>query len=231
MADHPAAFDLDDVVRRADPARWLATRFIADVEARVDVIALYAFDHELARAPKVASNALIAEVRLTWWREALDEIYAGGRVRGHPVAQALCGAVRGRGLPRALLETMIDARIDVLDRPRLELSDARAWADGVSGATTRLAVQVLDAHADAANASDAGRLWGMALLARSGLLEPGVAQVEVGPLRQAARASAKRLSSAAFPAVAHVVLANIDPLKRPLESRACLTWAVATGRL
>ena len=40
------------------------------------VVAIYAFDHELARAPKVASNALLGEIRLTWWREVLDEASA-----------------------------------------------------------------------------------------------------------------------------------------------------------
>ena len=52
-----AADDLDGLVRRVDPDRWLATRFIADEAKRADVIALYAFDYELARARQVTSNA------------------------------------------------------------------------------------------------------------------------------------------------------------------------------
>ena len=81
-------------MRRVDPDRWLSSRFIADPSARADVIALYAYDHELARAPRVASNPLLGEIRLTWWREALDEIYGENRpVRAHPGAQALA---RGR---------------------------------------------------------------------------------------------------------------------------------------
>jgi phytoene synthase len=81
--------DLDAEVRRVDPDRWFASRFIADEAARARVIALYAFDHQLARAGAVTSNDLAAEIRLTWWREALAEIYAGADVRGHPVADAL----------------------------------------------------------------------------------------------------------------------------------------------
>ena len=46
------AEDLDAQTRRLDPERWLSSRFIADPEARADVIAIYAFDPELARAPK-----------------------------------------------------------------------------------------------------------------------------------------------------------------------------------
>jgi phytoene synthase len=41
--------DLDALVRRMDPDRWLASRFIADRQARADVVALYAFNYQLAR--------------------------------------------------------------------------------------------------------------------------------------------------------------------------------------
>jgi phytoene synthase len=85
--------DLDALIRRVDPDRWLSSRFIGQAAARADVIALYAFDYELARAPRVASNALLGEMRLTWWREALDEIFEGRAVRQHPAAQALAAAV------------------------------------------------------------------------------------------------------------------------------------------
>src|SRR3954464_4673812 len=92
--------DLDEIVRRADPDRWLSSRFIAAPAARADVVAIYAYDHELARAPRVASNPLLGEIRLTWWREVLDEAFGGGHVRHHPPAQARAAAIAGRGLPR-----------------------------------------------------------------------------------------------------------------------------------
>ena len=76
---------------------------------RADVLALYAYDHELARAAKVSSNSLLAEIRLTWWREVLDQVFDSGPVRRHPTAEALADAVRRHGLPRAPLEAMLDA--------------------------------------------------------------------------------------------------------------------------
>src|ERR1700761_5099788 len=98
MADPAPLEDLEDTVRRADQDRWLASRFIADPAARADVIALYAFDHVLARVPFQVSDPLMGEIRLTWWSEALDEIYGPGPVRAHPVALGLADAVRNRGL-------------------------------------------------------------------------------------------------------------------------------------
>ncbi|MBS0334660.1 MAG: squalene/phytoene synthase family protein, partial [Proteobacteria bacterium] len=106
----PETEDLDALIRRVDPDRWLSSRFIADTRARAGVVALYAFDHELARAPRVASNPPLGEIRLTWWREALDEVFGGRAVRMHSTAQALGQVVAAHGLPREPLEAMIDAR-------------------------------------------------------------------------------------------------------------------------
>lgn len=103
--------DLDDLVRRHDPDRWLASRFIADPQARADVITLYAFDHELTKAAQV-SEPMLAEIRLTWWSEALDEIFEDRPVRRHPVALALADVIPRRKLPRELLEAMIEPRFD-----------------------------------------------------------------------------------------------------------------------
>ena len=47
--DESSSEDFDALVRRVDPDRWLATRFVADPVARADLLTLYAFDHELAR--------------------------------------------------------------------------------------------------------------------------------------------------------------------------------------
>ena len=78
------------------------------------MIALYAFDDELARIPAAVTEPLLGEIRLTWWREALDEIFEGRPVRRHPATQALAEAVGRRKLARQPLEAMIDARFDAL---------------------------------------------------------------------------------------------------------------------
>ena len=80
---------LDDLVRRVDPDRWLATRFIADPAVRADVIALYGLNYELARVAGGVSNALMGEIRLTWWREAMEEI-GRARMRGQKIAGETC---------------------------------------------------------------------------------------------------------------------------------------------
>jgi phytoene synthase len=226
--------DLDDLVRRGDPDRWLATRFVADRERRADIVALYAFDHQLARAKRVASNPMIAEIRLAWWREAVEEIWADGRVRAHPVAQALAVVRRRRDLPPQPLEAMIDARIEVLEHAPLDFPQALAWSDAVGGSAAMLAAMILDERAPPEAAVAAGRVWGLVLLARQSLVDRTTATAWLGGGLAEAGREARRLGVPAFPAVAHATLAR--GLFRPGEEAAWvkrlrMLWAVSTGRL
>jgi len=226
--------DLDASVRRADPERWLTSRFVADRAAREDLIALYAFDHELARASRAAREPLVQEMRLAWWREALDEIAAGRPVRAHPVARALERAVRRRQLAPAELEAMIDGHLIALGSGALALPEALGFADLAEGAAVRLAVRILDAAAPADDAAPAGRAWGLALLLRA---RRARREALAGPLAEAlaaARSGARRLGIAAFPAVLPARLARFDLAGRtpgPLAKRASLTAAALSGRV
>ena len=76
------------LVEKADPMRFRAA-MAAPVSARRVLFALYAFNVEVARAPWVTQEPMIAEMRLQWWRDALDEIAKGGPVRKHEVVDEL----------------------------------------------------------------------------------------------------------------------------------------------
>ena len=233
MADG-AEDDLDQLIRRVDPDRWLTSRFIGDATARADVIALYAYDLELARARRVASTPLMAEIRLTWWREALDEIYADGPTRRHPTVEALGAAVRRRSLPRAPLEAMIDGQIEALEAAPLDVAAAVAWADAVEGSAAQAAATILDPAGPAAAARSAGRAWGLALLVRR---DPAAREALAQPLRAAlaeAATAARSLGVAALPAALPARLARFELAGRtpgPLARRLALVLASAAGRL
>lgn len=229
MSETDAPDDLDAQTRRLDPERWLSSRFISDPDKRADVVAIYAYDHELARAPKVASNPLLGEIRLTWWREVLDEAYGDRPVRHHPTALGLAQAIERRGLPREPLEAMIDARYRELDPAPMNLADALEWADGTGGAAARAAALVLDAKADLSAAGQAGKAWAIGRLMATAGMEGEAAQAALAETLAAARG----VSVAAFPAVAHATLARIRAQgRRPsdLETRLRLFLAVARGR-
>ena len=98
-----------ELVRRGDPERW-RTAMAAPPGQRPGLMALYAFNLEIARAPWVTSEPLLAEIRLQWWREALQEVYDGKPARRHEVMEPLARTVAAADLPRRLFEEMIVAR-------------------------------------------------------------------------------------------------------------------------
>jgi phytoene synthase len=231
---------LDDLVRRVDPDRWLASRFIADPAARADVIALYAFNYELARVAGGVSNALMGEIRLTWWCEAMEEIAAGKAPRKHPNVEAIVAS----GIDPVALASMAQARFADLDEGPLAGEGAvLAYVDATAGALAVLAARRLDPSADphtvkgAARAYGLAGLWRLKAMGRSRLptdwTQADLAR-RVGEQLSVASRELKGLPVAAFPAIAAAALASAYAKGRDLgefEKRARLTWAVATGRL
>jgi phytoene synthase len=222
--------DLDRHLKTVDPDRWLATRFIADRERRHDVMALYAFDHELERVRSVTSQPMLGEIRLAWWREAVEEAFAGKIPRAHPTVQMLSAAIARRELPPDAFFAVIEARARDLDAAPLGEADALAYADAAAAPIMRLAARVLDPAADA-DLSSFARAWAVARLKVAGRLAP---EVDAPRIVTAALAAAPRLSADAFPAVAHAALAAAYAGGRApsaLAKRLSLVRAVARGRL
>ena len=67
---------------------------------------------ELSRAREVTSQPLLAELRLAWWQETIDLIYADQAPRAHEVALPLAELIRRRRLPKAPFDRLISARMD-----------------------------------------------------------------------------------------------------------------------
>jgi phytoene synthase len=234
--------DLDAMVRRVDPDRWLAARFIDDPGKRADVITLYAFNHELARAAEAVSQPVLGEIRLTWWREALAEIYRGRTIRRHPTVEALALAAERQGWPEAELQALVDARSDVLDAgPPMNGDRFYEGVDATTGALMLQVARTLDGAARPEAVRGAGRAWGVASLARAQsaggrrLLPPGFDTL--GAVRAAlatARLETRLLPVGAFPAVAYATLSRAYARGRtpgPMERQLRLLVAVTRGRL
>lgn len=97
------------LVERGDPDRFLAA-MAAPVVARAKLFPLYAFNLEVARAPWITSEPVIAQMRLQWWRDAVAEVVAGEPARAHEVAGPLAEVIRDARLPASLFSTLITAR-------------------------------------------------------------------------------------------------------------------------
>ncbi len=129
-------------VRRHDYDRYLCALF-APRQAQPALLALCAFNLELARIPETVREPALADLRRLWWHEAIDAL--AGRVDDHPVLVALSGADRRHQLDKAKLAQMIDARdADHREMPPATLDDLEAYARGTSGSLMRLWVNVLE---------------------------------------------------------------------------------------
>jgi phytoene synthase len=180
----------------------------------------------LARVAQLAREPLAQEIRLTWWREALDELAAGGRARGHPVAAALGAAVARRALPPAPLVGMIEVRFEAIDSPPVGAAARLRWIDETAGAVMRLAVSRLAPEAaDSPAIAPAARAWALAHAAQTTAALSNLAE---------ARVAARAAPAAAFPAIAYATLARAYRSGRApsmLEKQLRLLGAVLTGRL
>jgi phytoene synthase len=228
-------FDL----KRLEPARWMALRFVGDAALRAELEALAVLDHDWRRVRRAAANPLMGEIRLAWWRETLE----AGRMDQHPALAALSAARTEGRLGVVSLVRAIDAHARALDPETLgDESDLEAFFDDALGGVLEAAV-ALCGHVDAVLPKLA-ELAGFSLLARSPdafvhpkfWAEASDEEVRRHAAHQAAEvlAEAQRQSAAlpvkAFPAVAHLALTGVAH-PEGLGARLRLTFAVARGRI
>jgi phytoene synthase len=143
------------LVRDHDRDRWLASLF-APAPHRPALHALFAFNVEVSRVRELVSDPLPGEVRLQWWRDALEG-GARGDVSSHPVASALLRAIARYRLPRPALTALIAARVhDLYDDPLPTLTDLEGYCGETSSALVRLATLILADGGEAGSADAAG---------------------------------------------------------------------------
>jgi len=138
-----------ELVARGDPHRFRAA-LSAPPDRRRHLMALYAFNLEVARAPWVTQEPMIAEMRLQWWVDAVAEIYAGASPRAHEVTTPLAETIRETALPEQDFQALISARRgDIYPDAPADADALWAYLDATSGGLTALAAHSLGAAAEA----------------------------------------------------------------------------------
>ena len=222
-----AAEHCHDLVRTGDKDRYLASLFAPD-DKRPLLLALYAFDAEIARIRHLVSDPGIGLIRQQWWLDTLDGIY-GGNTPVHPVAEELARAIAAAGLPKHALRGLVTAReFDFYADPMANLEALETYLGETSSAVIQMASLILAGDA-ARRGADAAGLAGVALgLARlvhetpPRHLPPGMNQAAaIAHARQrldAARALAGTVAPAARPAFLPASLTELY-LARPAPSQ------------
>jgi len=154
-----------ELVRRADPDRYLAALF-APAEKRPLLHALYAFNIETARVADTVREPMMGEIRLEWWRETLAGAKEG-RPRPHDVARALAELFAAVDLPVGPFDAMVAARaFDSASEVFADRAAVEAYCDATSGNLMRLAARILRQENDAL-AREAGTAYALAGILRA----------------------------------------------------------------
>ncbi|MBX3493294.1 MAG: squalene/phytoene synthase family protein [Parvibaculum sp.] len=149
-------------VRRHDHDRFL-TVLLAPEPARDALLALYAFNIEIARIPEAVSEPMMGQIRLQWWRETVEGLDRG-ETRGHAVAEALATT----DLPREGLLALIDARErDLSEEPFADLVALETYAAATSAEVVRLACVALGTAAPESAVCNAGIAYALTGLLRA----------------------------------------------------------------
>jgi phytoene synthase len=157
----------EQVVRDTDKDRFLAALFVP-ANRRAALMALYAFNAEIARVREAIRDPMAGEVRLQWWRDAIERP-GTGEARANPIASALLDTVVRFRLPVAQLLELIEAReFDLYNDPMPTVAALEAYADKTASVLFDLASRLLDAQADVSVVvRHAGRAYAIAGLLRA----------------------------------------------------------------
>lgn len=133
-APHDPIAACAEMVQKGDPDRFMAT-MTGDVKERKRLFPLYAFNLEIARAPYMSQEPMVAMIRLQFWRDVIEAAVEGREAPKHDVATPLSQLVTWGDVRAAPLLTMLEAREgDAQGEPRRHTDQIRAYSRSTSGA-------------------------------------------------------------------------------------------------
>jgi 15-cis-phytoene synthase len=135
----------------SDPDRSFAVDHVATTYKR-PVAALWALDEQLGSVVASTTQPMVGQMRLLWWREALES-----GVSGHPVLEAMTSVFEG-GIDAEALGTLIDGWEELLEP--LPLPEVRLAAFAAQRGTQLFSLTAK--ICDVACPDEAGAGWALA---------------------------------------------------------------------
>jgi 15-cis-phytoene synthase len=209
-----------------DPETQLALSY-APADRRAALTALLALDRTLGNVVRTTSQAMVGQLRLAWWREALAALDAG-RVPAEPVLVALAAHALPAGVSGTALAETIDGWEELLvnDPPDPATLGRYALA---RGRLFELAGVALGAAGDPLAAAGPG--WALADLSRH-LRDPAsAAAAHAAALPLLTEATARRWSRAGRPLGALTHLALLDLTRPAPPGSPVRVWRMLRHRL
>lgn len=233
---------LDDECKAADPDRWLSSRLVGAPDLRRALVGLYLVDHELSKVARSVRDPLMGDIRLAWWREALETAAGEGAGR-HPAIAALSAAVASGRIDAEALAGLAEARRGELDPdPFADEPALAAHLDATEGRLLTLALRLLSPSLETEPLRPAGVAWGwlstrLRPVSWADAEEPEISahrRHRAAELLDGVRPALNALPAEAFPAIAHLALVRAYARGRApseLGKRWRMLTASLTGRV
>ncbi|MGA7327222.1 MAG: squalene/phytoene synthase family protein [Rhodomicrobium sp.] len=151
-----------DLVRRRDVDRYWSTLF-APAGRRAALLALYAYNAEIAHIAATTNEPMVGQIRLQWWKDAIELAVPGTRT-GNPIADSLAGAIFEHDLPKDRLIGMAEARIpEIVGDAPVDIAALRASLQATQGTVFELAAGILGSEGELARKAGehAGLAYGL----------------------------------------------------------------------
>lgn len=144
-----------------DPERRLALAY-APRDRRQALAVLWALDERLGAIVAATREAMLGEIRLAWWRDALETLETSAP-RGEPLLEAAAPLVRAHRLTPADLARLADGWTALLGPLPLERASLAAHGEERGAVLFRLSAAILGGGHSGLD--DAGASWALVDLA------------------------------------------------------------------
>lgn len=224
------AFDADlnacaALVEKGDPDRFAAA-MASPVAARRVLFPLYAFNVEVSRAPWVTQEPMIAEMRLQWWRDAMEEIVSGEKVRRHEVVTPLAEILQPQSA-KILEQLVVARRWDIYKEAFEDAAHFEAYLDKTAAGLMWVAACALGAG-DLANENTVRHLGRATGLARFLQAVPALEEQARIPLVDGRPAAIRELAEKALAGCpsARQIKRGLPAQVRPAIAEAFLAYPI-----
>lgn len=143
-------------LRRELPDWWLGASAMPQA-ARADWLHILSVVLEVERIPQRAREPMIVQIRLAWWRELIEEIYAGQVPRPHPLAARLQDIIARYDLPQTLWDGWLSAMAERFDpQENADLASTEEWLFAIAAHLLGISI---DTPREAEPWQELGRIW------------------------------------------------------------------------
>jgi NADH dehydrogenase [ubiquinone] 1 alpha subcomplex assembly factor 6 len=151
-----------DLVSTRDRDRYL-TAMTAPHAAQRHLLAVCAFNAEVAQICESVSESILGEIRFQWWRDQVSGAF-GTEPAPAGIAGALHDTIRQNDLSQHLFDRLLNSRQRDLDQtPPQTLNDLLDYCEGTASTLVELSIEILSGQKrEAAGVSDLARHTGIA---------------------------------------------------------------------